>query len=168
MKVRGRSKWLADMINTRGYLTGAEIGSALGWTTEYIIKTCKNLKQYFVADDWRPVTETDRGPFIVKNMKDQFMLRIGKHPKLQILEGISWEQADKIQDGSLDFVFIDASHDYESVIKDLKAWAPKVKPGGMLCGHDAHWDGVKDALKELYPTYDLAGVDNVWYTFIKL
>ena len=166
--IRGRSKWLAEIINDRNYVNGVEVGSALGWTTEHILKTCKKLKQYTVADDWRAVSEGNVGPFSVSNMKDQFMDRIGNHPKLKILEGVSWEQAEKVQDGSLDFVFIDASHDYESVIKDLKAWAPKVRPGGMLCGHDAHWDGVKQALKELYPDYDLAGVDNVWYSFIKL
>jgi len=40
------------------------------------------------------------------------------------------------EDESLDFVFIDASHDYGSFRKDLFAWFPKVKVGGILAGHD--------------------------------
>jgi hypothetical protein len=44
--------------------------------------------------------------------------------------------ADLYEDESLDFVFIDASHDYESFKKDLFAWFPKVKIGGMISGHD--------------------------------
>jgi predicted O-methyltransferase YrrM len=39
-------------------------------------------------------------------------------------------------DGSLDFVFIDAAHDYQSVVDDIRAWGPKMKPGGTLAGHD--------------------------------
>jgi predicted O-methyltransferase YrrM len=50
-------------------------------------------------------------------------------------------------DESLDFVFIDGSHDYESVCKDIDAWLPKVKPFGILAGHDyRHYEGVRRAV----------------------
>ena len=35
-----------------------------------------------------------------------------------------------------DFVFLDADHSYEGCAADLAAWAPKVRPGGYICGHD--------------------------------
>jgi hypothetical protein len=35
-----------------------------------------------------------------------------------------------------DFVFLDADHSYEGLSADIDAWAPKVKPGGWLGGHD--------------------------------
>ena len=41
-------------------------------------------------------------------------------------------------DRSLDAVYIDAEHDEESVYSDIKAWRPKIKLGGFLCGHD-YW-----------------------------
>lgn len=44
--------------------------------------------------------------------------------------------AAEIADASLDFVFIDADHSYAGALADLKAWAPKVRPGGLVCGHD--------------------------------
>ena len=57
----------------------------------------------------------------------------------------------------MDFVYIDARHDYESVLEDLNAWFHKVKPGGILAGHD-YADGmlpqgdfgVKSAVDEFF------------------
>ncbi|WP_197231395.1 class I SAM-dependent methyltransferase [Novipirellula artificiosorum] len=40
------------------------------------------------------------------------------------------------EDGELDFVFIDGDHSYQSVKADLTAWHPKLRPGGILLGHD--------------------------------
>lgn len=61
----------------------------------------------------------------------------------------SAEAASRFEDKSLDFVFIDADHSYESVKKDLKSWLPKVRRGGMLCGHDFCCEGVKTAVNEV-------------------
>lgn len=47
--------------------------------------------------------------------------------------------AEDYADGSVDFVFIDADHSYEGVKKDILAWLPKVKKGGVLSGHDYAW-----------------------------
>lgn len=53
--------------------------------------------------------------------------------------------------GPVDFVFIDAAHDYESVKADILAWLPCVKPGGIIAGHDANSGGVQPARRELLP-----------------
>jgi hypothetical protein len=36
----------------------------------------------------------------------------------------------------LAFVYLDARHDYASVMADLNAWYPTIRPGGVLAGHD--------------------------------
>ena len=57
---------------------------------------------------------------------------------------------------SLDFVYIDASHDYDSVKEDIKHWLPKIRENGILAGDDMEWhlgDGVKRAVNELLPKH---------------
>jgi cephalosporin hydroxylase len=50
------------------------------------------------------------------------------------------------------FVFIDADHSYESVLADVMAWAPLVKDGGLLAGHDCtpSYPGVERAVREYF------------------
>jgi FkbM family methyltransferase len=48
----------------------------------------------------------------------------------------STEAAERVPHHSLDFVYIDARHDYASVMEDLEAWFDKVRPGGIFAGHD--------------------------------
>ena len=67
---------------------------------------------------------------------------------------ISEEAAAFIEGNSLDFVFIDAQHHYEAVLTDVKTWFPKLRPGGLMSGHDWGLDygpprfGVKKAVVE--------------------
>lgn len=58
--------------------------------------------------------------------------------------------AEVTEDHSCDLVYLDASHDRESVSEDILAWWPKVKRGGFLAGHDwsVNWPGVVEAVTE--------------------
>lgn len=62
----------------------------------------------------------------------------------------SLDAANRYLDRSLDFVFIDAAHDYDNVKADIEAWFPKVKKGGYIGGHDysMDWPGVVQAVNE--------------------
>jgi len=48
----------------------------------------------------------------------------------------SVDAAKGIENGSLDFAYIDANHSLQSVIQDIHAWLPKVRSGGIVAGHD--------------------------------
>jgi predicted O-methyltransferase YrrM len=72
---------------------------------------------------------------------------------MHALCGNSWDMAGAYQDASLDFVFVDGEHAYEAVKKDIAAWLPKVRPGGILAGHDyvhEEWSGVIRAVTEAF------------------
>lgn len=60
----------------------------------------------------------------------------------------SVEAAKDFEDMSLDAVYIDAEHDFESVRADIKAWRPKLKFGGVLSGHDFYLPYIKKLLEE--------------------
>ena len=47
----------------------------------------------------------------------------------------------------VDLVYVDASHDEESVYRDLCNWFPFIKNHGVICGDDWKWEGVKKAVK---------------------
>lgn len=79
----------------------------------------------------------------------------------------SLQAAATYADNSLDFVMIDASHEYEDVRADILSWLPKVRVGGVLAGDDFHyhWPGVIRAVQELLPNVQL--VDGVTWMYQK-
>lgn len=64
----------------------------------------------------------------------------------------SVEAAKDFPDGSIDFMFIDMGHDFDSVVEDLRAWKSKVRKGGVLAGHDwvpnSYWMSVCQAVRQ--------------------
>jgi hypothetical protein len=71
------------------------------------------------------------------------------------------EAAKKFDDCSVDFIWVDAGHDYEDVMADLKAWWPKLKAQGIMGGDDFPMEGVKSAVEEFFPSFE-TGSENGW------
>ena len=99
------------------------------------------------------------------------------HPEhnIKIMRMHSHDAAIEFVDNYFDFVYIDADHRYEAVLNDMHCWWNKVKPGGILGGHDyrfgvasalVRW-GVVEAVHEFLGQYKLrskfATVRNNWY-----
>lgn len=76
----------------------------------------------------------------------------GLYPTLNIrtyhLDSVN--AAARFADRSLDLAFVDGDHRTPAVVRDIEAWLPKVKPGGLLAGDDIEWDGVRAAVRHVF------------------
>ena len=79
-----------------------------------------------------------------------------------------FEKVDKFKDESMDLVYIDAKHDYESEKREIELYLPKIKNKGILAGHDYHhvWPGVKKAVNFAVGTPDKVFRDTTWVKII--
>lgn len=133
-----------------------EVGTWKGMSACYmaveIINSNKNIR-FDCVDTWEYVeTSTEIAKEHFENLYEIFLENIQPVKDIiNIIKSISWDAASLYSDQSLDFVFIDAGHDYESVFKDLNAWYPKIKNGGIFAGHDYHYNcGVFPAVNDFF------------------
>lgn len=153
----------------------AEIGTAEGLFSRDILKYWKASKLYSV-DLWAKIPDQSgdggfENDWHEKNYQNALSLLKEFGDKSVILRGISWDMAAHVPDESLDMVYIDCGHSYECVSKDLAAWMPKVKKGGLVAGHDINNSmyGVRRAVDEITKGWTLIpehGPDASFY-FVK-
>ena len=63
---------------------------------------------------------------------DQF----GRKEIIKVLKKTSLSAAKEQRYPPLDLVFLDADHRYSQISKDIAAWLPLIRKGGIICGHD--------------------------------
>jgi hypothetical protein len=68
-------------------------------------------------------------------VQSKFEKEINKN-KVIIKKGFSYDRVVDFSDQYFDFIYIDATHFYESVKADLNMYYPKLKKNGLMCGHD--------------------------------
>ena len=154
-----------------GFRKGAEVGVSQGRFTMYLCCIMHDMEMIAV-DRWEEEPGHPEGWIgwdhegnyqrFKKNCDEYFPGRVN------IIRADSVAAATQVEDGSLDFVFIDADHTYEGCLGDIDAWAPKVRKGGMISGHDYNpkWPGVIQAVNERFPGA-VVSHDSVWIKFKK-
>jgi hypothetical protein len=80
------------------------------------------------------------------------------------LKMTSYEASTIFKPASLDFVYIDGCHLYESVMEDLALWLPKIRPNGLIGGHDfAEWyPDIMKAVRTVVGEPDKTFSDSSW------
>lgn len=110
-----------------------EVGVYLGEFSYELLRTYRGT--LYLVDPWNSpncegslVGGEQHYQEVVKKFKDNH--------QVQLIRQYSQEAVVLFQDESLEMVYLDAEHTYDGVTGDIHLWWPKVKPGGILSGHD--------------------------------
>ena len=134
---------IPGLLNRRGLLgTGVEVGVKEGKYSAAILEVW-NGKLLVSVDPWleAPADEYLDIANVSQDRQETFLATTRERlapfgDRSDIWRMTGDEAAEQIEDGALDFVYLDARHDYESVKSDIAVWFPKVAPGGIISGHD--------------------------------
>lgn len=95
----------------------------------YAIDTWENIGPVSARDHMLPQSELDK-------MYDRLADYAEHDHRVRLHRKSSLQAADDFIPDFFDVLYIDADHTYDAVKADIDAWWPKVRPGGILCGHD--------------------------------
>lgn len=137
MKIDG-SRWrdLPELFAELGFSKGAEIGVEEGRYSKRLCEkipglhlTCVDL--WTVYANYRDHVSQEKVDGFYEGTKKRL-----EPYNVKIMRTSSLDAARHTEDKSMDFVYIDANHEFLHVTQDIHAWAPKVRKGGILAGHD--------------------------------
>lgn len=158
---------LPEFFKELGLTRGVEVGVFRG---ENMARFCEAGLDVTGVDPW-----SDDEMNTVRDKKEpaevtyQRALEKLKPFNYKLIRKSSMEAVKDFEDGSLDFVYIDANHSFGHVAMDLSIWIEKIKKGGIISGHDyfiddhgshqKHIGHAKDAIDAFAKSY---GFTN-WY-----
>ena len=111
-----------------------EVGVAAGGHSSMILKEWAG-KHLYMVDVWDAAHDYGTGKW-QEWLENCQKLATANPGRATVVRKPSADASREFADDSLDFVFIDADHSYRAVKSDIESWWPKMKPGGLLAGHD--------------------------------
>jgi mannosyltransferase OCH1-like enzyme len=143
----------------------AEIGVARGNFSKQILRA--SPKSLLLVDPWKHQDQSVYPAEDNANVDDKafgMMYKkvcssFGGNKRVLIRKDFSKNVASQTEDQSLDFVYIDAIHTKEAVLEDMKAWWPKIAPGGWLCGHGYSGKHGKEVATAVHEFLKIIGLD---------
>lgn len=134
---------LGHLLQARRLRDGAEVGVQRGLNAKEILSKWTSCASFKLIDLWSQQDQNYMDRANVNNtVQNQYYAEAVTNlkaweAKTEFLKMYSTEAAEHyIADVSLDFVYLDARHDYCGVKEDLLAYWPKLRPGGIMAGHD--------------------------------
>lgn len=126
-----------------------EIGSLEGVSTLMFAKFCKKVYSVDYYDYVPPPTgRIPEHDAMFREAEQLFIARTKDVPNIVKIRKSSVEAAKDFPDESLDAVYIDGAHEEEFVREDIRTWRRKLKPGGILSGHDFWLPYIEDILRK--------------------
>lgn len=172
----GARRWdfLASLM--KGYPKGlfVEVGCKEGRTTGHLLKECPDI-HVIAIDPWLaqpatndPLAETyEKWDFSA--IEAEFWANVGENKDRVEMRRMTSSNAAHYRRMDIvppNLVFIDARHDHDSVLEDIRTWWPLVAEGGILSGHDFNhkWPGIERAIAECFDLMQVGvGPDSVWF-----
>ena len=154
IKTRGE---FADLCNSRQLFRAVELGvDVANFAVEFMEKWKGN--EYWAVDPYVPTSfftfdrEADFQLAILRLAKFNARARVVRSTGKYFSKFLENRPFYKPPDTQVEFVYIDAEHEYEDVMNDLKEWWPRVSYSGILAGHDFNLQcgGVAKAVTEFF------------------
>lgn len=148
---------------------GARVVEVGSWKGRSTIAICEGLGAKADPYVWAvdtfagdPDVLAHDGPVDSDAVLETFRRNTSGYGYLELIIEDSRRAAARFDDDSLDWVFIDANHSYDSVVRDITAWASKVKPNGVISGHDFGSYGVTEAVLRSFGKVE--NFETIWHT----
>ncbi len=166
-----------DMVETaKGGETFVEVGAWFGKSTNHLatkIKESGKDIKFTSVDTWKGTDDEELHQNIVGSFNGDIFYEFVDNTVLsdnygtfETIKDTSHNAANQFENGSIDFIMLDAGHTYEDVKNDIKIWYNKVKPGGIISGDDYDipvFPGVTKAANEFF----YGQVEKVFRSFVR-
>lgn len=156
----------------------AEIGVWMGEFSDLILKYAQPAKLYLI-DCWefQPAFASEASLGTAKDQRSYDKMytavshRLGQKPNTEIIRAYSQDAVTQFPDNFLDWLYLDANHSYQHVLRDIRLYLPKIKPGGYITGDDYTWGKefdypVKRAVHDILTTAPLKLVKTIRSQYI--
>ena len=135
---------LGDVLQREGMRFGLEVGVQSGHFANKILSKWTSCEKYILIDPWKHQANYKDHANAPQATQDALMNRTqtllqkfsDRGTQLQYIRDYSTNAHKQIADDSLDWVYIDARHDFQAMTEDLNLFWPKLKVGGIYSGHD--------------------------------
>jgi len=124
-------------------MTIVDVGCWTGMSTVALALACKEYNGTVKAIDWfqgskhTGLANAAKEADIRKLLEAR--LRYYDIHNVEIIAKTSKDACETMLNNSADVVFLDADHRFIEIKHDIKRWWPKVKSGGIFCGHDCEF-----------------------------
>ena len=133
-----RDSVIPKLLNKIEAKVGVEIGVFKGQFSKVLMQEWNGT--LYMIDPWRPLGEEYIDSSNHKDHLDAYEQATNSIKSFEdrafMLRGLSEQMVKLFANNSLDFVYIDGNHAYDFVKQDMEMWWPKLKKGGLFCGHD--------------------------------
>ena len=132
---------IAYYLNFQNFTRGVELGVAGASFSKITLEGWSKCEKYILVDLWghqenyNDAMNKDQANFDIVYNNAMLHVKAFKD-KLEVMRMYTSEAAKKIPDNSVDYVYVDARHDYCGVMEDLENYWPKIRPNGIMAGDD--------------------------------